>query len=250
MRVAELREYGFRVRHAQMTPELLRQLKKAPPDVFVIDLSRMPSQGRDLGVALRRAASTRRVPIVFAGGDREKVARIRELLGDAVYTTWPEVAGAVERALKRGGAGTVVPDSVFAAYAGTPLVKKLGIKKGFTVALVGAPDGFEEKLSGLPEGVRFRRDLRGRCDLALWFVRSSSALKRRIARVGSAVGEGAVWVAWPKRASGVESDLSQASVRKAGLDSGLVDYKVCSIDEVWSGLKFTVRKGDRKKRGT
>jgi hypothetical protein len=233
-----------------MTPESLRRLKAAPPDVFIIDLSRMPSQGRDVGVMLRRTASTRRVPRVFVGGDREKVAGIRKLLGDAVYTKWPKVAVAIERARRRGDAGTVVQDSAFAAYAGTPLVRKLGITEGSTVALIGAPDRFEEKLSGLPEGVRFRRDLRGRCDLALWFVRSSSELRRRIARVGSAIGEGAVWVAWPKRASGVESDLTQAIVREAGLASGLVDYKVCSIDDVWSGLKFTVRRGDGKKRGT
>ena len=125
-------------------------------------------------------------------------------------------------------------------YSGTPLPRKLGIKKGCVVALVGAPAGFEKTLGRLPERAPLRRQARGRCDLILWFPKSFRDLERRIGTLGRKAE--ALWVAWPKKASGVESDLSQTVVRKTGLAAGLVDYKVCSIDATWTGLRFTRRK--------
>ena len=134
-----------------------------------------------------------------------------------------------------------MPDSTFAAYAGTPLWKKLGIKPGSVVVLVGAPEGFEGRLGTVPPGVVFRRGARGRCDLAVWFARSRAEVERRVVRLGEFAGRDGLWIAWPKRASGVASDLTQTVVREIGLSSGLVDYKVCSIDDTWSGLRFTLR---------
>lgn len=241
-RVEQLRGPRRSVEFGEIGPEALKGIKADPPDVLVIDLSRLPSQGRDLGVVLRRNASTRDVPLVFAGGAPEKVNRVREVLGDAIYADWDGIDAAIELALRPRRAKAVVPESHFAAYAGTPLVKKLGIRQGATVALIGEPEGFREKLTGLPDGVTFRSDLRGRCDLAIWFVRTSGDLRRRVGRLSGSAPAGGVWVAWPKKASGVGSDLTQKIVREIGLASGLVDYKVCSIDDVWSGLKFTVRK--------
>jgi len=232
---------GHRVDGSPLDPRSLRAMKERPPDVLLIDLTRSPAQGRDLGVVLRKAGSTRRVPLVFAGGDPAKVERVRELLPDAAYTTWKGVRGAVKKALHSGVHDPVVPGSTFAAYAGTPLPRKLGIKPGSVVALVNAPDGLEGRLGPLPEGVVLRRGARGRCDLVVWFTRSRAEVERRIVKLGEFTGRGGLWVVWPKRASGVESDLTQAEVRRIGLARGLVDYKVCSIDETWSGLRFTRR---------
>ncbi|MCK4409889.1 MAG: DUF3052 domain-containing protein [Candidatus Eisenbacteria sp.] len=145
------------------------------------------------------------------------------------------------RALRLRSADPVVPDSTFAAYAGTPLAKKLGIKPGSVVVLVGAPEGFEGRLGSLPEGVVLRRGARGRCDLVLWFAQSRREVERRVARLGEFAGRDGLWIAWTKRASGVPSDLSQTIVREIGLSSGLVDYKICSIDDTWAGLRFTRR---------
>jgi hypothetical protein len=108
--------------------------------------------------------------------------------------------------------------------------------------LIGAPEGFEDTLGRLPEEASVRRGARGKCDLAIWFARSQAEVEGRVVRLGEFTGAGGLWIAWPKKASGVPSDLTQVAVRRIGLDSGLVDYKVCSIDETWSGLRFTRRK--------
>ena len=137
----------------------------------------------------------------------------------------------------------VVPESLFAGYSGTPLPKKLGIKPGMTVALLDAPDTFEETLGPLPEGVALAWDGSVTSPLAVWFLRSSAELEEGLARAIEAVEErGGLWMAWPKRASGVATDLTQQAVREAGLAAGLVDYKVAAIDNTWSGLLFTRRK--------
>jgi hypothetical protein len=135
-----------------------------------------------------------------------------------------------------------------AGYSGTPLVKKLGIKEGFRVALVGAPDGFRGELEGLPGGVSFVTSVQTQLDLVLFFARTRSELTSNFSRLAARLNPtGMLWIAWPKKASGVTTDLSDAVVREIGLDAGLVDVKVCAVNEVWSGLKFVIRVKDRPK---
>lgn len=130
-----------------------------------------------------------------------------------------------------------------AGYSGTPLVKKLGIKAGMTVALVGAPDGFERLLKGLPKGVTPVRGGTSVVDLLLWWPASANDLVARIRKIEARLAPGGgVWIAWPKKASGIKTDLGDAVIRQTGLAHGLVDYKVCAIDETFSGLKFARRK--------
>jgi hypothetical protein len=129
-----------------------------------------------------------------------------------------------------------------AGYSGMPLPKKLGIKPRSVVALVGAPDDFERTLGELPEGVKLRRRARGRIDLTIWFPAGRSELARRVRRLGEIAGPGGLWIAWPKKASKVPTDLSDSVVREAGLANGLVDYKVCAVDAVYSGLRFARRR--------
>ena len=128
-----------------------------------------------------------------------------------------------------------------AGYSGTPLPKKLGIKDGHVVVVVNGPPGFAKTLGRLPSGVTVRRQDRGARDLTIWFVGRARDLEQRIVRMADKVGAGGLWIAWPKKASGVPTDVSEGLVRRAGLAVGLVDYKICAIDEVWSGLKFAVR---------
>jgi hypothetical protein len=131
-----------------------------------------------------------------------------------------------------------------AGYSGTPLAKKLGIKAGSTLLLLGAPPGFRSTLAGLPAGVRMSSREVGSPDLTVWFVESRSELDEGIARrAASLTAPGAgLWMAWPKKSSGVPTDLTEDLIREAGLAYGLVDYKVCAIDATWSGLKFATRK--------
>lgn len=123
-------------------------------------------------------------------------------------------------------------------------MKKLGIKPGSTLSLVGAPDGFLDELVGLPDDVRLLARPDGAPNLIVWFVGSKRALEGRIPTVSRQMGEG-LWIAWPKKASGIVSDLTEDVVRAAGLKHGLVDYKVCAVNNTWSGLKFARRRARR-----
>jgi len=125
-----------------------------------------------------------------------------------------------------------------AGYSGTPLARKLGFKEGMRVAYVNPPDGFA--VEGI-EDVRAR--LGKGTDLVVFFTKERRALERRLAALRRAIEpDGMLWVAWPKRASGVATDMTEDVVRDVALPTGLVDTKVCAIDEVWSGLRLVVRK--------
>jgi hypothetical protein len=133
-----------------------------------------------------------------------------------------------------------------AGYSGAPLSKKLGIRAGSRVAVIDGPDQAEEILGPLPSGARLKRGARGAFDVGILFSSGRSHLARRFAAVrGKLDPAGGLWVAWPKRASGVETDLDENAVRDIGLAAGLVDNKVCAIDETWSGLRFVYRVIDR-----
>lgn len=247
-RVVQLGAAGYQVDFAVLKGGGdLRDLATDPPDAVIIDLHRLPSAGRDMGLFLRKQRSTRRLPLVFAGGDPAKVARIRELLPDAAYSSWSRLQESLDRAIRNPPADPVVPDSALAGYSGTPLPKKLGIKEDMAVALIDAPDDFETTLGDVPSGVVFRRLQRGKppagCPLVIWFNRYRQDVDDGIRRMARDLPRnGRVWIAWPKKASGVVTDLTQPYVRGTGLAAGLVDYKICAIDKTWSGLLFTRRK--------
>jgi len=135
-----------------------------------------------------------------------------------------------------------------AGYSGTPLPKKLGIRRDHALALLGAPRKFRQTLGALPAGVRVREDLRGtgRFDVIVFFTRRRAELERRFASLAARLEEaGGLWIAWPKKSAGVPTDLTGDIVRATGLAGGLVDNKVCAVDETWSGLRFVVRLRDR-----
>jgi CheY-like chemotaxis protein len=222
-----LRHAGHRVvSHSDHGGEGLRAFRDKPPDAYVIDLRRLPSHGRAVATWLRQQKPTRHVPIVFIEGDPEKTRRMRKLIPDAEYTQF-------------------VPGTM-ADYSGTPLPKKLGIKPGSVVALLGAPKGFEKTLGALPDDVRLRNQARGRSNVTLLFAKSRAVLERRFPAAARALDEGGrLWLLWPKKASGVATDLNQNEVRAFGLAQSFVDFKISAIDETWSGLCFTRRRGKR-----
>ncbi len=238
-RARRLRAPGYDVTVGPVGPAELRVLRNNPPAAVVVDLSRLPSQGRDVAIAIRQYRSTRHVPLVLVDGNPEKLTGIRKLLPDATYATWRGVRSALRRAITHPLAAPVVPGSLLAGYAGAPLMKKLGIRPDSIVGLVRAPRGFEQTLGKLPEGTRLRRQPRGRCDLTLWFVASSGDLVRDIGQMVPAADRAGLWIVWPKQSSRLATDLTQNEVRRVGLAAGLVDFKVCAIDATWSGLRFT-----------
>jgi hypothetical protein len=229
---------GFDVDASPVTPQALRALGRNPPDAIVIDLDRLPSQGRDVAIVLRRQKGTRPVPLVFAGGAADKVAPIRGLLPDAVYAPWSRAAAAARRAIAaRPHAAQPVAPAAMAGYSGTPLPRKLGIKPGSQVRLVAAPTGFEQTVGELPDGARLLRRGGAAADLTLLFVRSARELAARLPGALPPRGLG-LWILWPKRGSALAADVSERAVRAAGMAAGMVDFKVCAVDETWSGLRF------------
>ncbi len=133
-----------------------------------------------------------------------------------------------------------------AGYSGTPLARRLGIKPDARVGLVSAPAQLEELLGELPPGVELRRRLQGRFDVIVAFCPGRRRLERGLGRWRAALAvDGGLWLAWPKRTSGMATDLGEADVRELGLASGLVDNKICAIDATWSALRFVYRRADR-----
>lgn len=129
-------------------------------------------------------------------------------------------------------------------YSGTPLIDKLGIKPGARLKFVSEPKGFDALLGELPENARFATS--GALDFALLFAKVRADLVKGFSRLRDRLEpNGMLWVAWPKKTSGVETDLTEGVVRTFGLESGLVDVKVCAMGDTWSGLKFVRRLKDR-----
>jgi hypothetical protein len=242
-RVARLEAEGYEVDGRMPGTSVgIRELREDPPTAFVIDLGRLPSHGREVAYALRQSKALRSIPIVFVGGTEEKVAPVREALPDATFSAWDAIGGDLRWAIEHPPSGPVVPQSDSGPRSGRSLVQKLGVKEGTTIALLDAPEGIEQTLAPLPAGVRLRSGNRSRRAMTIWFATSRRELERRFAAVSKAVGEGTLWMAWPKRSSGVETDLTEDVIREVALPAGMVDTKVCAIDETWSGLRLTRRR--------
>jgi hypothetical protein len=137
-----------------------------------------------------------------------------------------------------------------AGYSGTPLPKKLGIKEKHRVALVNAPAGFAVTLGELSAGAEVVKHARAPLDVIVFFTKSESELRKRFGELAAKLAPaGGLWIGWPKKASGVATDLTENLIRQIGLEAGLVDNKVCAIDEIWSGLRFVIRLKDRHSSG-
>jgi CheY-like chemotaxis protein len=243
-RAASLEALGYEIARfwEQRNGPALRGYRENPPDGVVIDLTRLPSQGCAVAVALRGMKATRRVPLVFIAGDTEKTQRVRALIPDAIYTTWSRIDAALDRALRQPRLAEPAVPGTFAGYSGTPLAAKLRIREATTACLLDAPDGFEARLEPLPSGARV---MRGACEAAvlLAFARSAADLASKLPMLRRQMREGrTLWLIWPKKTSALASDLGEKQVRAMGLAAGLVDFKICAVDEVWSGLAFGLRK--------
>ncbi|HEX4606061.1 MAG TPA: DUF3052 domain-containing protein [Candidatus Angelobacter sp.] len=134
-----------------------------------------------------------------------------------------------------------------AGYSGTPLIQKIGIKPGHRVVLRNHPASFVKDLGKFPEGASSSDRLTGKANVVVYFAERLAELQKDFPRLAAAlVSDGMLWISWPKKASGRATDLTENIVRDVGLACGLVDVKVCAIDDIWSGLKFVVRVKDRK----
>jgi CheY-like chemotaxis protein len=214
-----------------------REIRANPPDAILIDLTELPSYGRAMAVLLRQQKSTRNIPLVFLKGDPEKAARVREVLPDAVFATWPNVAPVILRAIERAPEQAASPN-----VAGIPLAKKLRIVEGSVVAILEAPDNIREILGPLPKGVRFEKKIAD-ANLALFFVKSAAALGRTLPRLAAQMEPGkTLWICWPKRTSSMPCDLTLIIIRALVSTYDMVDSKLCAVDATWSGTAITKRR--------
>ncbi len=136
-----------------------------------------------------------------------------------------------------------------AGYSGTPLVQKLGIKPGHRISTLNEPASFDQALGALPENAAFVGSTAKDVDAIVAFETSLQDFRKHLPRLANRIhSDGMIWIAWPKKASGVATDMGEDVIRDQALKLGLVDIKVCAIDEIWSGLKLVIRKENRPKR--
>jgi CheY-like chemotaxis protein len=241
VRIEGLRAAGYQVDYDALTSDLLRGVRERPPAAVVIDLARLPSHGREVALSLREYKGTRGVPLVFVEGEPEKVEKIRTLLPDAAFASWTQANNAIAAVIASPPKEPLVPSARSTGYSGTPLPTKLGIDKDAIVVLIDAPRDFAKTLGVLPAGADLRARATKERSLTIWFCKSARRYQAQMSPVLMALAGAPLWVAWPKKASDVESDMSETVVRDVAIAHGLVDYKVCAIDETWSALKFALR---------
>jgi CheY-like chemotaxis protein len=236
-RAARLRAEGFDAEpYLSLGPTGFRGIRADPPDAILIDLMRRPSYGRTMGALLREQKTLRAIPLVFLEGDPGKTAPVRAMLPDAVYAQASKVAAALRRAIRRAPAAPMAP-----VPKPTPLLSKLGIGEGSRVAVMHRPKGFR-----LPEG-SWRSAQPDDADVVLTFHRSAASLGRELPALSGMMRKGRrLWIVWPKKAGGEAGNLTPLVIREMAQGHGLTDYKVCAVDETWSGMALGVRRATRR----
>jgi hypothetical protein len=244
-----LRRAGYRV--IADPPEnaggMVRYFRELSPDAVVIDLDRLPSHGRELGLSLRASKSTNHLRLVFAGGLPAKIELVRAAIPDAIFTAWDDgLAAAIERAMAQP-APPRLPSRELPKSAGAgSLERKLDIKPQthFAIVSVNRNDGpwLTELLVSIPDGAVQQRRIDDATTLALFPVASRRDLMRALELARSSLSpKASLWIVHPKQTSPLAADFNQDDVREAGLAHGFVDYKVCAVDKDWSALKFARR---------
>jgi len=233
-RAERLRALGYEVDPRKLVSASMKEFRENPPDAVVIDLGRLPSHGKEVGVFLRGSKSTRLIPLIFVEGDPEKLPKIKETLPDARYTTYAKIGPVLEDVLANPPREAFVPKP----HDPVPLNKKLGLKEGVPIGLVNAPKGFES----LIRGAETKRNPKTKVPLTLWFVASRGEYEAALPKMREKAEDGGIWVIWPKTTKTAKPDINGNIVREAALEVGLVDFKICAVDETWSGMRFAVKR--------
>ena len=208
-------------------------------DAVIINLNRLPSHGREVATALRGSKATRHIPIIFVEGAPEKVEPIRQLLPDAVYTTWPKLPGVLKKV--KPVVDPVVPQQMMDRYAGRTTAQKLGVKENSSVTVVDPPRDYLKVLGELPANVEITEDPDTLSPVTVCFVRDPEALPEVLDLGRKIAGKTKFWICWPK---GKKTGFNENPIRDSAVALGLVDYKVCSLDPTWSGMVFALKRAD------
>lgn len=231
-----LRDVGYTVHHDQ-EPRAFSKLREIDPIAVVIDLTRMPSHGHYVATGIRAVKSVRHIPIVFVDGAAEKVAKIQAILPDAIYTQREKLSAALKKVKPLD---EPVEVKRLLSYENRTTAQKMGIREGMRVAVYDPPLGYLKLLGAAPEGVEFEEEPNETLRITLWFVRDSDVYLTGLRAMRAKAAKTLLWVIYPKGKAGGE--LTQFVVREGALAVGLVDYKICSVSEVWTAMAFTLKK--------
>jgi hypothetical protein len=237
------RACGFEVDYDDVKfNELPKLIRAKPPDALVIDLSCLPSHGRDVAIAFRRSKYTRHIPLILVNGAPEKAEAIRQRLPDATFTTSAsrrELCSRIKSACAKPVVDPVIPPGPMEGYESRTVAQKLGIKKGAAVAVIDAPRDYAALLGELPSEVELLEDPDSVESVTLWFVRDPRVYRAEVNRMQAIAHRTKLWVVWRK---GSTNGLTQYLVREAANEAGLVDYKICAVNAQWSAMAFARRK--------
>lgn len=220
-------------------PALAKTIRRNQPDVLLVDLTRLPSHGREAAMAIRRTKYSRHIPIVFVDGEPEKVAAVRKHLPDATFTTRGQLCARIRSACANPAKNPIAPPGVMERYGSRTKAQKLGIKEGSMVAVIDPPRDYEAIIGDVGEGVELAENPDSVQPVTLWFVRDPDAFRAALQRMRSIADKTRLWVIRPK---GQKSLLNENFLRAAANEVGLVDYKICAIDDHWTGIVFARRK--------
>jgi CheY-like chemotaxis protein len=236
--IALLEQAGYTVHYAgDRKPMRMTELRKLNPVAAVVDLSRMPSYGKYWAAEVR-ASSLKHLPILFVDGDAEKVAQVKAALPDATFTSRDKLVDALKRA--KPVSNPVAPSRMMASTRSVAL--KMGIKPGQPVAVFNAPPGYPKIIGVLPEGAKFEEEPKEPAPVAVWFVRELDAYLSGLREMRKLAAQSRLWVLYPKQKKGKRSGITQFDLRESAIQAGLVDFKICSVDETWTGMAFAVKK--------
>jgi CheY-like chemotaxis protein len=239
--VEAVRACGFEVDYVASAngAEVASELRVRVPDAVVIDLSRLPSHGREMGVWLRNRKATRNIPLIYVEGDPEKVDKVKAVIPDAVYTQTSELGPILRNACKGKVANPVVPPSAMERFKTKTAAQKLGIVAASTASVIDAPRDYAAVLGDMPESVEILEDPETVQPVTLWFIRDSEAMLAGLRRMRAIAAKTKLWILWPRAQT---NRFREGSIRELGIEHGLVDYKICSVNEQWSGILFARRK--------
>jgi hypothetical protein len=239
--IERLRRAGFEVLYKEETQSpSVRELRDSGVAAIVIDLSRLPSHGRYVGAWVRGSKSIRRLPLVFAGGEPDKVAAIHREMPDAVYTSLAALPESIKKAIAHPLKDPVVPRQMMESDPARTTAQKLGIAENSAVGLIDAPRDYARVVGPLPKGAFFAEDPGGQaCPVTLWFVHDAHEFESALSVLRRLVSKTRLWIAWPK---GRSDGLNGNFIRQAAQGVGLVDYKICRLNETWSSMALTLKR--------
>jgi hypothetical protein len=235
--IAACQACGFEVEYDDVRGgNLVRMVREKLPDALVIDLTCLPSHGREVAIYLRRTKYARQLPLIFIDGEPEKVEATRAQLPDATFTTRAKLCSAIKSALAKPILDPVLPPGVMERYSSRTVAQKLGIREGATTAVIDAPRDYAAALGALPEGAELVENPDSIQAVTLWFVRDPREYQAGLRRMQAIAHRTRLWVVWRK------GSLTDRVVRQEAIEVGLVDYKICAVNAQWSAMAFARRK--------